>query len=589
MNNVKKNKLVDLYSSDSKYTIDAIFASFKPSVYKVFFISFFINLLTIALPLIVMFLLDGKFNLNFNSDGMFNIVFLISVLAFNFIFRYVRASMINFILFTIDKNVCTNIFDKIFKMPAKQMEKKKTSFWNTLFSDIDVIRNGLTGSYVTNIFDIPFVLLFMAVIGILLGKYFFIVIIFLFIYSLFMLFSSYILGVVDNKEKIAIKERDDLVASSLQNLSSLKTLSLTDKIKSMWIDYQNSIIDITYKRNYTLDICLVLSFILFFLGIISFSLIGVKFVALGHISIGALFAIILLFSLTFFIIDAFLKFLPQYFKFINSMERLGQVMVEQVEAFKTETIEEVSIANIVLQNFSIEDTLKNNILDKVNFSFSDNNIYIIKGKNSFDVSLILKSFIGAYELSSGNVLFDKYDVSLVKPQSLKNYIHYAGETSFIIDGTVKENLNTFISDFDDDTSFAGFSDYKKVASILGLDAIITKLPNSYNTIIDNKTDLLSQEELKLLTIARVFVGAPRVMIFDQPFLGLRDLYKQKIIEAFKSFSNDRIIIISTMENNIPNATILSIENGIFVEKKIDALDFENSGVNRALFRRILKK
>ncbi len=589
MSDAKKNNVKDLYSSNSKYTINSVLLSFKNNIKRVFYISFIINLLTICVPLVIMFLINGNFNLSFDRNGVFNILFLTSILGFNFLFRYVRAGMINFVLFKIDKDVCINILDKVFKIPAKQMEKKKTSFWNTLFADIDVIRNGLTGSYITNVFDMPFVLLFIGVIGILLGRYFFVVIVFLFVYLLFMAIASYILGVVDDKEKMAIKQRDDLVSSSVQNLSSIKSLSLTDKVKNMWIDYQKSIIDITYKRNYTLDICLVLNFIIFFLGLVVFSLIGVYSFELEKISMGAVVAILLLFSLMFYVVNSFIKYLPQYFKFVNSIERLSQVMVEQVESIKTENIDEVSVGNISLKNVSVEDSLKNIILKNVDYSFVDDNLYILKGNNTFDVSLILKSLIGAYDLSTGNVFFDKYDISLIKAESLKNYIHYVGESAFIIEGTIKENLNIFISNLNDDNDFAGFVDYKKVANILGLDEVIKKLPSGYNTIIDSKTDLLSQEELKLLSIARVFVGNPKVMIFDQPFLGLRDVYKQKLLNAFNLFSNDRIIILSTLEKNIKNATILNIDNGNFVEVKETFDDNQDSGVNRALFRRILKK
>ena len=159
-------------------------------------------------------------------------------------------------------------------------------------------------------------------------------------------------------------------------------------------------------------------------------------------------------------------------------------------------------------------------------------------------------------------------------------------------------MNCFLNE--SDTSFAGFVDYKKVAKMFGLDEIIAKLPNGYNTIIDSKTDLLTQEEMKLLSIARVFVGNPKVMIFDQPFLGLRKIYKEKLIKAFAEFSSDKIIIVSTTEKDIGKRKVINIENekitmltsDTFDEALMDInakIEEEDATENRALFRRIFRK
>ena len=591
MLDLKKNDVMSVYYDNSKYSVSTILLPFRGAIHRIFYLSFLINVLTVLIPLCIMFLIDGKFNLSFNANGMFNVVFLVSVLGFNFLFRYVRAGMINYILLNIDNNICMNILDKVFKLPAKKIEKKKEAFWTTLFADIDVIRNGLSGSYIVNIVDIPFVFLFIGVIGILLGKYFFVVLLFLLLYAIFIVFASYVLGIVDDKEKLAIKERDELVSGSIHNLSSLKTMSLTDKIMNMWYDYQKSIIDITYKRNYTLDICLVLNFVIFFLGLVVFSLIGVYLSSVNTMSVGTLVAILLLFALNFYLINSFLKYLPQYFKFINSTERLSQVMAEQVEALKSDEIEDITFADLELNNVSLEDARKNVILKNVDFKFEDGKVYVVRAKNTFETSLFLKSLIGGYDISSGEILFDRYNISNLRADSLKNYIHYVGENYFIIEGTVKENLNCFLSQ-NDDSSFAGFIDYKEVCKMFGLDEIISKLPNGYNTIIDSKTDLMSPEDLKLLSIARVFVGNPKIMIFDQPFLGLRKVYKEKLIEVFEKFSTDKIIIVSTLERDIKNNVVVNIENEK-ITLSTDGGEYnsseEDASENRALFRRIFRK
>ncbi len=604
MENVDMNKnVMGVYYSKSKYDVASIVAPFKGEIKKIFLLSFLINLFTIMMPLFVMFLIDGKVQLSFEGRGVFNIVFLISILCFNFVFRYMRASVVNFILCSLDTNICNGILDKVFKIPVKKMEKKNDAFWHSVFNDIDVIRNGLSGSYIINLFDIPFLLLFMAIIGVLFGKYFF-VMLFLFLLFLFVIImAGYMLGIVDDKEKLAIKERDELVSNTIRNLSSLKSLSLSDKIMYMWRDYQASIINNTYKRNYMVDMFLVLSFIIYFVGVVIFSLVGKYSYNLDMMTIGELIAVLLFFSQAFYLINSFIKYLPQYFKFINSTERLAQVMSEQVDALKTEVIEEITLGNVQLKDVVLEDSRKNIILKDVNFTFKDGILYLLRAKNTFDGTLFLKSLFGGYEVEKGEILFDRYNVANLKTDSLKNYIRYSSENSFVIEGTVKENLNCLIDRNSADNDFAGFVDYKEASKLLGFDEVVKRLPNGYNTLIDNKTDLMSQEELKLLSIVRVFVGNPRVILLDQPFLGLRKKYKEKLIDLLQNVAKEKIVIVSTQEKEFSKRVVLNIEDEKIttltveafqdalkdLESKIPSDDDTDPSETRALFKRIFRK
>ena len=90
------------------------------------------------------------------------------------------------------------------------------------------------------------------------------------------------------------------------------------------------------------------------------------------------------------------------------------------------------------------------------------------------------------------------------------------------------------------------------------------------------------------------------MIFDHPFLGLRKIYKEKLIKAFAEFSSDKIIIVSTTEKDIGKRKVINIENekitmltsDTFDEALMDInakIEEEDATENRALFRRIFRK
>ena len=76
-----KNQIANVYYDKSRYDIASIIAPFKKEIKKVFLLSFFINLLTVMIPLFVMFLFDEKFKLSLQGDGLLNLIVLISVVC----------------------------------------------------------------------------------------------------------------------------------------------------------------------------------------------------------------------------------------------------------------------------------------------------------------------------------------------------------------------------------------------------------------------------------------------------------------------------------------------------------------------------
>ncbi len=359
----------------------------------------------------------------------------------------------------------------------------------------------------------------------------------------------------------------------------------------MWNDYQQNIIDNTYKKNYILEIFSTLNIFTHFLGIILLSSIGI-FLYKNHITnLGELISVLILLTQSFYLINTFVEYLPQYFNFIRSTEKLSLIMAEQIENLKTKEITELVNGNLILNKIQLTDNKNNLILNNTNFEFNNGLPYLIQGENNFKKSLFLQTLFGKVELLNGTIKFDNYNINEIKTDSLNNFIHYLPTNSFVFDGTIKENLNLFASTNITDKQFSGYTDYKKLCHYLGFDEVIKKLPNQENTIINIKTDLLTQEELRLLNIIRVLVGNPRILLLEEPFNELSNFYKDKLINYLKEIASTKIVIISTEICVFEKQIVLNISNKN-IQKKIEnkiELNTTNGEENRALFKRLLKK
>ncbi len=589
--NTKKN-VIDAYYNNGGYDISYILHPFKKYISRIFAISFFINLLNVAIPVLILLFLNNNFNLKFvNSAGVAILAIFLIIFA-NFILRYIRNDVVNFVIRSIDSVICDEVFKKIFKMPIKAMEKKGHTFWHLLFADIDTIRQGLSGAYIVNVFDIPFVILFMTFASFLLGKYFFILILILILYITLLIAAKYLVSREDEREKFSVAARNDLVVNTINDLSNFKTVNVSQKIMTMWNDYQHNVIENTYSRNYYLDLFIVLNFILYFIGVSIISFVGISLYKSGGLAIGNIIACVILFSKSFYLINNFVEYLPQYFNFMRSSERISILMAEQVENLKTLQITEIVNGNLTFDNVTLNDNRNNAILKDANFNFTDGMPYILNAKNSFEGSIILKALFGSNEVVSGNIKFDTYDIAEVKRDSIKDFIHYLPASSFVMDGTVKENLNFLLPQSMMDKKFNGFLDYKDASRILGFDEVVSKLPNGYNTIINSKTDLLTQEELKLLNLTRIMVGNPHVILLDRPFNDLSETYKDKLVLYLKKVAEYKIVIISTDTPVFDTQILVNVKNTEIksetVNKKDEMINSSDGSETRAMFKRIFK-
>ncbi|MDR3126186.1 MAG: ATP-binding cassette domain-containing protein [Rickettsiales bacterium] len=581
------NPIPEYYYNRGGYGASVI-SAFKGALMHLFGLSFAINLLTACVPIFLMFFFDGKIAFGDRSFSTWGMAAIALVLGLNFVVRYARSGIISQMLYKIDAKVSGGILERVFKIPVR--DKKMESFWRSVFTDIDIIRGGLTTGHISNFLDAPFTLLFMATLCVLFGRHFFIILVFTCIYAAFILATMHSASMMDDREKLATKERDELVSNTVYNMGEIKTMLITEKIQKMWEDYQAAIVEATYKRSYSLDLFSVLGQAIYLLGLVILSVVGVYSISRGAMSVGSTIAAVLLFSYNFFLTSNFLRFLPEYFRFINSIERLGQAIADQETQSKTERIEDITDGEIKLEKATVTGEKDEVILNRQTFAFKDGRPYVIRANNTFEGSLLLRALMGGYGADDGRILFDRYDVSTLQPKSIKDYIRYVPEGYFAIDGTIKENLNCLTSESADAKKYAGFIGYRDAADMLGLESAIRALPNGYNTIIDSKTRLMSEENLKLLSLARAFVGNPRVMLFDKPLSGLSSTSRDKFMDAIASVAADRIAIASeTAPWHADRIEILLNDGIITASEKNREEEHAEDGQNRASFRRVFRK
>ena len=173
------------------------------------------------------------------------------------------------------------------------------------------------------------------------------------------------------------------------------------------------------------------------------------------------------------------------------------------------------------------------------------------GKTSF-VNLIPRF----YNLTEGQILINGIDYTKYKLNELRKNISYVFQEPVILNMSIKDNLmygNENIT----------FDDVKNICNKIGLAEKIKDFSNGYDTIIDNKTDILSYGEKQLLSFARAILKDGSIVVLDEVTSNLDLEFENKIMETNKIILKNKIsFVIAHRINTIKDADLI-----IFIEDK----------------------
>ncbi|MCI8290788.1 MAG: ATP-binding cassette domain-containing protein [Clostridia bacterium] len=162
-----------------------------------------------------------------------------------------------------------------------------------------------------------------------------------------------------------------------------------------------------------------------------------------------------------------------------------------------------------------------------------------------------------YDICYGNILINGIDYREYKLKDLRDRIAYVFQEPVIFDKTILENIR--FGNREDISE----KQIREVCKQIGLDDKIRQLPNEYDTVIDDKTDLLSYGEKQLLSFARAILKDADLIILDEVTSNLDLEFEESIMKATKEMLSNKIsFVIAHRLNTIKNADLI-----IFIEDK----------------------
>ena len=309
---------------------------------------------------------------------------------------------------------------------------------------------------------------------------------------------------------------------------------------------------------------------------------GVVLIALGKMGVADLTTFILYVSVVLPPIDRLINFTEQFTQGVASFERFEEIMDTSPDI-----VDSPSAQNLVVTKGEID-------YKDVSFSYSDGeeeivihglDLHIPGGKK---IALVGESGAGKtttvsllarfYERTGGSITIDGIDINTVTQESLHRAIGFVQQSIFLFDASIRENLRYGKPDAKDDELWDALEK-------ANLAEFVRTLPDGLDTQVGEHGTRLSGGQKQRLSIARVFLKNPPILVFDEATSSLDTESETLISSAFNTLSKGRtsIIIAHRLSTVIDSDMIFVLDKGRVVENGTHQELMEKKGLYYKLY------
>ena len=298
-------------------------------------------------------------------------------------------------------------------------------------------------------------------------------------------------------------------------------------------------------------------------GYVAVAILGGYFAIQGKITVGN--------------IQSFIQYNKQFTQPINQIAQVSgmlQAMVaaaERVFEFLEETEEIKTIANPK----STKEIKGNVQFEHIHFGYDEDKIIIndfnadikagqkiaIVGPTGAGKTTIVKLLMRFYDVNSGAILLDGTNIKKFDRGKLRQVFGMVLQDTWLFNGTVKDNIKYGKEDATD-------TEIIEAAKAAHVHHFIKTLPKGYDALIDEESSNISAGQKQLLTIARVILTDPKILILDEATSSIDTRTEQQIQSAMDNLMKGRTsFIIAHRLSTIKNADlILVMDQGDIVEQ-----------------------
>ena len=537
---------------------------YKSSLLLVLLSSFIVQLFGLANPLLIQVIIDKVITQRSLDTLQVLGIALVFVTFLGGILGSLRTFLFTETTNRIDTRLASEVIDHLLRVPLKYFDRRPVGELGSRVSELEKIREFLTGQALTTLLDAVFSVIYIVVMVLYSWKLTFIALAVVPIQiGLTLLGAPLIRSQIRGVANQNAMTQSHLV-EILTGIQTVKAQNIETVSRWKWQDLYSKYISKSFERTITGTTLGQTSQVLQQLSQLLVLWVGASMVLGGLLSLGQLIAFRIISS---YVTQPLLR-LSSIWQNIQelrvSFERLADIIdtpEESDEKDKNNITLPSIIGNIEFRDVTFSFTKgASQILKRINLQVNSSEFIGIAGQSGSGKSTLMKLLPRLYNLDSGKIIIDEYDISKVELYSLRKQIGIVPQEPLLFSGSVSENIG--ITDPN-----VGENEIVKAAKIANAHDFIMDLPDGYSTDVGERGSRLSGGQRQRIAIARTLVTKPKLLIMDEATSALDYDSERKVCENLKKNCKDvTVFFITHRLSTIKNADrIIMMSDGSISE------------------------
>ncbi|MBV4421262.1 ABC transporter ATP-binding protein [Clostridium tyrobutyricum] len=554
---MKKNSLFRLFKYIGNYKIYLIISLVCALVS---------NILTAFIPFIVGKAIDriiGQGRVDF--PDLFKIIIILAVVyGVSSFFMWIFTILANIISFRTVRDIRNEAFDKIEKLPLKYFDSNAHGdIMSRLTNDIDAISDGLFQG-ITQFY--PGIVTVICSIVLMFALSIKISLVILCMTPLCFVIASFITkrsNKMFKEQQKTVGELNGYIEEIIGNQKIVKVFGYEENSQKKFNEINTRLYKCGQQAQFYSSLTNPSTR---FVNNITYVLVGV---------VGGLLSV--LNGLSVGTISSFLTYSTQFSQPINnitsvatqlqaalaSCERVFSIIDEVQEVDDSKNTKEIikCNGNVDFQNVFFSYVKEVPLINNFSADIKKGNTIAIVGPTGAGKTTIVNLLMRFYDINAGNIMIDGTNIYEIKRNNLRRLFGMVLQDTWLFEGTIRENISYGKQE-------ASQCEIEKAAKEAYVHNFIKRLPEGYDTVITEAGSNLSEGQKQLLTIARVMLINPPMLILDEATSNIDTRTEAKIQSAFQVMMNGKTsFVIAHRLSTIRNADIILVmNNGEIVER-----------------------
>jgi ATP-binding cassette subfamily B protein len=556
----------------------------KKSLRDIAIATIVISIVTIVPPLMVMSVIDRALtHHSINTVEFLAIIFSVFIL-FETVISHARRLITVIVSMRVDTRLNLHMFNRVLKLPLDYFERNPGGETLHKIQKVYAVREFLTGKLLTTFLDLVSLVILLPVLFYLNSTLSWIVMACAGMISLIILAFLRPMRILFGKVIMAENEKAAVITETVYGIRTVKTLALEPVREALW---DGKVADsgkwrLAYAKLSSWPQTLVVPFERFmFSGIILIAAAIALTDSTGTFQVGALFAFTMLSGRVAAPLVGLARLTQEYEEVHASVGEVGSVLNRPIESnpasggLRPKIDGAISFEDVT---FTYSGT-KTPALDRLSFSIPAGTMLGLVGRSGSGKSTVTRLLQAVNREYSGYVKLDGSDLREINLRYLRQSLGVVLQDNFLFRGSIRDNIISGRVGLSQD-------DVVRAARLAGAEEFIERMPQGYETFIQEGSPNLSGGQKQRLAIARALIIDPRILILDEATSAL-DPESEALVNAnLQRIARGRtMVIVSHRLSSLTDCDqILVLDKGKIIDIGPHRVLLERCAVYRQLWQ-----